>query len=133
MALSEQEKRMLAEIERALIAEDPRFAQRGESSHSGSFSLNIRSISLILLGICFLIGGIALAQSSLWFVALSVVGFLIMFGGGLLAFQRDSAPQRGMGATRKSKVGKPSGNHAQGKDGGLGDRMEDNFRRRFER
>ena len=84
MALSDQERQMLAEIERALIAEDPRFAQQAKAPNESSFSLNVQPIALILLGICFLVGGIAMAQISLWFVILSVVGFLIMFGGGLM-------------------------------------------------
>ena len=131
MALSDQERQMLAEIERALIAEDPRFAQQAKAPNESSFSLNVQSIALILLGICFLVGGIAMAQISLWFVILSVVGFLIMFGGGLMGFRNQG------GATlRKMKQGGGSnlGARARGaSEGGFGDRMEENFRKRFER
>ncbi|RAV33342.1 DUF3040 domain-containing protein [Corynebacterium heidelbergense] len=131
MALSEKEQRMLAEIEQALAAEDPRFAQRAAKagSHSG-FSFNIRCVALLLLGLVTLIGGIALAQHSLWFVALSILGFLIMFAGGMLGFRGTqpspkvgSAPQRGKSRPGRARV--PNGN--------LGDRMENNFRKRFER
>lgn len=132
VALSEQERRALEEIERALIAEDPRFAKRASrGGEETSFSLNIRSLALILLGLCFMVGGISLAQFSLWFVALSIVGFLIMFGGGLLAFQGESAPRdKGVGSAREAKRAEAKKVKSHG---GLGDRMEDNFRRRFER
>lgn len=130
MALSEQEKQMLAEIERALIAEDPRFAQGGDQPAQSGVRFDIRSISLILLGICLLIGGIALAQVSLWFVVLSVAGFLVMMGGGMLALNNG-------GAKKSAKQNKPrkvnAGGASQQNSGGLGDRMEDKFRKRFER
>lgn len=50
MALSEQEQRMLAEIERALIAEDPRLAKQASNNGAQTISFNIRSIALIVLG-----------------------------------------------------------------------------------
>src|SRR5699024_12874838 len=88
MALSEQEKQMLADVERALIGEDRRFAQGGCDPTPTGVRFDIRSISLIMLGICLLVGGIALAQASLWFVILSVAGFLVMLGGGMIALNK---------------------------------------------
>lgn len=131
MALSEQEKQMLAEIERALIAEDPRFAKGGAEPAQAGFHFDIRSIALILLGVCLLVGGVALAQMSLWFVALSVLGFLVMLGGGMLALRGGSAPKVVSPKKPKATRGKAQGAGSQA--GGLGDRMEDNFRKRFER
>ena len=40
----------------------------------------------MLVGLCMLVGGVSLAQFSLWFVALSILGFFIMFAGGMMAF-----------------------------------------------
>lgn len=130
MALSEQEKQMLAEIERALIAEDPRFAQGGDDSAPTGVRFDIRSISLIMLGICLLVGGIALAQASLWFVILSVAGFLVMLGGGMIALNNGDSPAPAKSA--KARRVSAGGAVRQG-DTGLGDRMEDKFRKRFER
>ena len=91
MGLSEQEQRMLAEIESALYAEDPKFgsAMSGKSmgldSGGTSRGFSPRVIAIIGVGLLLLIGGMALANISLWFVTLSVVGFLAMFGAGVWA------------------------------------------------
>lgn len=126
MALSEQEQKMLAEIEQALIAEDPRFAKRASKAEPGGFSFNVRSLALIMLGLLGLIGGIALAQTSLWFAAISVLGFVVMFIGGLMAFR--SVPNTG--STKRPSKKKSSGQSSAQR--GIGDKMEDSFRRRFE-
>lgn len=121
---------MLQEIEQALIADDPNLARQaaGDGPVGGGFNIGIRSVAVFLLGVCLLVAGIALSQNSLWFVALGVVGFLVMFGGGLLAFRgADSAP----GGARNP--GASSGRPGSGsKGGGVADRMEDSFRKRFE-
>ena len=49
MALSEQEQRMLAEIEQALIAEDPRLAKQASTSDNRTLNFNIRSVALLSL------------------------------------------------------------------------------------
>lgn len=132
VALSEQEQRALEEIERALIAEDPRLArQASKGSQDATFAFNIRSVALILLGLCAMVGGISVAQFSLWFVALSILGFLIMFAGGLLAFQNDGRAKSDKD-TAKKVGGRASAAKAKS-SGGIGDKMEDSFRRRFER
>ena len=67
MALSEQEQRMLREIEQSLLADDPKFsaavknagAFAGESRTGG---LTIRGIALFMLGLVLLVGGVALSQ-----------------------------------------------------------------------
>lgn len=118
---------MLDEIEQALIADDPAFAERNRAVASGGVSVGIRSVAVFLLGLCVLVGGIALAQTSLWFVILGLLGFLIMFAGGLMAFRSGGraarkSPRRGAGQNRSR----------QGASGGIADRMEDSFRRRFD-
>ena len=133
MALSEQEQRMLEEIERALIADDPRLAHRASKDSQGTFAFNIQSGAIMLVGLCMLVGGVSLAQFSLWFVALSILGFFTMFAGGMMAFHRTgtrSKAAKGKGAG-SAKVSAASSRAA--KNGGIGDRMEDSFRKRFER
>ncbi|KQB85212.1 DUF3040 domain-containing protein [Corynebacterium oculi] len=130
MALSEQEQRALREIEQSLLAEDPGF---GSSVTGGRGALGaapgrvFRGIALGVLGLVMLIGGVALAQNSLWFIALSVAGFLLMFGAGVWVLRGSGAalPGRGMGGRAES-----TGRRAGGST--MASRMEEDFRRRFE-
>lgn len=133
MALSEQEQRMLEEIERALIADDPRLASRAAKENDSTFSFSIQSIAIMLLGLCMLVGGVSLAQHSLWFVALSVLGFFVMFTGGLMAFNGSSKPARTPKKASRGGAKLQASTNKATKDGGIGDRMEDSFRKRFER
>ncbi|MGD7003218.1 DUF3040 domain-containing protein [Corynebacterium halotolerans] len=128
MSLSEQEQRALREIEQSLLADDPKFGASvaGASDFGGQGgALTLRSIALGVLGLVLLIGGVALSQQSLWFIALSVVGFLVMFGAGVWALRGEGGKPKGGGFGRSSR-GRGAGNSA------LGNRMEENFRRRFE-
>ncbi len=81
MALSEKEQELLAQMEAALAAEDPKLAStlRG----AGARTLHRRRASLaglgFLVGIGVLIGGLQVH----W--AVSVLGFLIMLGSTVLA------------------------------------------------
>lgn len=136
MALSEQEQRMLAEIESALYAEDPKFgsAMSGKSmgleSGGTSRGFSPRVIAIIGVGLLLLIGGMALATTSLWFLALSIVGFLAMFGAGVWALtgSGDGSKLVSVGANgpKGTKAKKP---RRQGSSGGG---MEDRFRGRFQ-
>src|SRR3954451_18898204 len=77
--LSEHEQRLLEQIERALVDDDPKFAS---SVRSGDRRLKARrklqlGIALVIVGLAVLVGG-AVAQSWL----LGLLGFLVMFVGG---------------------------------------------------
>ena len=122
MALSEQEQRVLDEIESALYREDPRF---GRSVGAGSVSgVTLKTTALGLLGLCGLIAGVALSQLSLWFIALGALGFLLMFGAGFWAL-------RGPGEKNPKKR---NGNKRMntGRGSSKVDDIEASFRRRFE-
>ncbi|ALC06351.1 hypothetical protein CDES_09830 [Corynebacterium deserti GIMN1.010] len=127
MSLSEQEQRALREIEQALMADDPKFgkAVSSDSSLAGG-GLTLRGIALFVLGLVLLVAGVALSQQTLWFVALGIVGFLVMFGSGVWML-------RGGGSNKLSFSSRTSKakNQAPG-NSSLGDKMEENFRRRFE-
>ncbi|AYJ32142.1 DUF3040 domain-containing protein [Corynebacterium xerosis] len=137
MGLSEQEQRMLAEIESALYAEDPKFgsAMSGKSmgldSGGTSRGFSPRVIAIIGVGLLLLIGGMALANISLWFVTLSVVGFLAMFGAGVWALtgSGDGAKLVSVGADGSRSSAKSRKPRRQGSSGGG---MEDRFRGRFQ-
>lgn len=103
MALSEQEQRMLDEIESALYAEDPKFTSTmtghafGGRSAGAPRGVTIQAVAIAVLGLVLLLGGVALAQMSLWFIALSVVGFIAMFAAGVWSLGAGPAPGRGRG------------------------------------
>ncbi|GAB3702296.1 hypothetical protein GCM10027595_16930 [Corynebacterium nasicanis] len=120
---------MLREIEQSLLADDPKFGASVVGDHgfggSGAPGLTLRGIALVVVGLLLLVGGVALAQQSLWFIALSIVGFLVMFGAGVWMLRGGGgagAPR----APRKPGADRPSDPSSRTS------RMEENFRRRFE-
>ncbi|WNI15133.1 DUF3040 domain-containing protein [Actinacidiphila sp. ITFR-21] len=82
MPLSEHEQRMLEQMERALYAEDPKFASALEGN--GLRTYTHRRVYLagagFLIGIGLLMGGMVAKQP--W---VSVVGFLVMLGCAVVA------------------------------------------------
>lgn len=128
MSLSEQEQQALREIERSLLADDPKFGSSvGHDSpvmSGGGFTL--RGIAIGVVGLLLLIAGVALAQVSFWFIALSVIGFLIMFGAGIWMLRTPKNKTSAPGGARSS------GRQSRPRDNDRSSRIEDNFRRRFE-
>ncbi len=127
MALSEQEQKLLREIEQSLLADDPKFgavvSDDGFGPSRAAFTL--RGIAVVVIGLVMLVGGVALSQQSLWFIALSVAGFMVMVAGGVWMLQ---------GGGSVKSVPKENGPRQRQRSSGssLGDRMEENFRKRFE-
>ncbi|QPK82689.1 DUF3040 domain-containing protein [Corynebacterium qintianiae] len=126
MSLSEQEQRTLREIEQSLLAEDPKFGNRvpsgaGLAGPNGGGQLTMRSAALMIFGLALLIGGVALATVNVWLVALSVIGFAVMFAGGVMALKSPSRGPvvSGRPAPRVERSARTS-------------KMEENFKRRFE-
>ena len=128
MPLSEHEQRLLDQIERALYAEDPKFASnvRGARMRSLSHRRRIQGIALFVLGLLLLIAGVVLPFRPVGIPVISVLGFLVMFAGAVVAiFSRRSAGDSQRGG---------AGNHPSTGPGRntLAQRMEQRFRRRFE-
>ena len=141
MPLSEEELRLLEQMERALSAEDPKFAStlRGHSLKRAAQ----RRAALAVVGF---VGGIALLMAgvitSIW--ALGIVGFLVMLGAafvGLTALRgrplsahpsaRSSAHPAGSRFTRGFTV--HDGGRSQRRTprrGAFMQRMEERWRRR---
>lgn len=141
MSLSEQELRTLREMEASLLAEDPKFgASVAGGSSFGDYSggrITLRGVALVVVSLVMLIGGVALAQQSLWFVALSIVGFLVMFGACIWMLQGGRGDSAGGSLRLRSTSasqdsGRGRGGRASGGGSSFGDRMEENFRRRFD-
>ena len=133
MPLSEHEQRMLDQIESALYAEDPKFASsvRGGNLRAPSARRRLQGVALFVVGLAMLVSGVAIKATMIGsFPILSVIGFIVMFGGVVFAITGPRGPvpaDKGvssLGAAR-SKRNKNAG-------GSFTSRMEDRFRRRFD-
>ena len=135
MPLSEHEQRLLEQIERALVDDDPKFAS---SVRTGDRRLKSRrrlqiGAALVVVGFVVLVGG-AVAQE--WLIG--ALGSLIAFGGLALAVlnykvatgavEPGPAPTSGRGPS-----GPARGNRgARGGRQPLKSRLEERFRRRYD-
>lgn len=133
MPLSDHEQRMLDQIESALYAEDPKFASsvRGGTLRAPSTRRRLQGAGLFVIGLAMLVAGVAFKATMIGsFPILSVLGFVVMFGGVVFAVTgprvpggRDSAAP-GSAGLRQRRV--------KGSGGSFTSRMEDRFRRRFD-
>jgi Protein of unknown function (DUF3040) len=125
MPLSEHEQRLLDQIERALYAEDPKFASnvRGARMRSRPHRRRIQGIVLFVLGLLLLVSGV-MAPWLFGVPVVSVLGFLVMFAGAVVAIFSRRPASDGRGSTGRSPAGDGRSTLAQ--------RMEQRFRRRFE-
>jgi hypothetical protein len=100
MPLSEQEQRLLDEMERHLMRNDADVVSAPRGGRSLSYRNIVYGTILVLLGLGGLIFGVS---QQLIFVG--VIGFVVMLGGVLLAV----TPARGAGKPRVERdPGKPS-------------------------
>jgi len=124
MPLSEHEQRLLEQIERALYAEDPKFAStvRGAKMRRPTRRRRLQGAALFLLGLVLLIVGVVLPIRPFEVPVISVFGFLVMFAGAVIAILggRRRAGSRGEEAAESASRNS------------FTQRMEDRFRRRFE-
>jgi hypothetical protein len=131
MPLSEHEQRLLDQIERALYAEDPKFAStvRGGRLRRPSRRRRIQGVVLFVLGVVALVLGLVFQ----WFVAgfpiVSVVGFLLMFAGAVLAITATGG-KKGEAAAAEGDGKTPPGSDKD--KSRFTSRMEERFRKRFE-
>jgi hypothetical protein len=131
--LSEHEQRLLEQIERALVDDDPKFAS---SVRTGDRRLKARrklqlGIALVVVGMAVMVGG-AVAQSFI----IGGLGALVAFGGlalGVLnyktatgAVETGNTPAGGRPASGRSGRGGRVGRQP------LKNRLEERFRRRYD-
>ncbi|MDY6811113.1 DUF3040 domain-containing protein [Gordonia sp. HNM0687] len=132
MPLSEHEQRMLEQIESALYAEDPKFASSVKRRRLGRSSgrRRLQAVAIFVIGLVLLVGGLVVEVRVGGFPIISLIGFLVMFGAGLMALWGGD----GGGSAGKQSSGSASGK--QPRPGGskrkFSERMEDRFNRRFE-
>ena len=132
MPLSEHEQRLLDQIERELYAEDPKFAStvRGTRLRRPARRRRIQGIALFVVGVALLVLGVVVPQFRVADIPLiSVLGFLVMFFGVMLA-----VTSLRHGAEADGKGGGPGarGSKQQGRRSSFTQRMEERFRQRFE-
>lgn len=141
MPLSEEELRLLEQMERALVAEDPKLAStlRGTRMRQRARRQVIIGVAGFVIGLAALMAGVVLPM-----VAVGIAGFLVMLGSGYLALSswkvRESAPSQAAapqvdpGALRvirggkKAKAPKPA--KAPPTQGTMMERFEERWRRR---
>ena len=91
MPLSDNEQRLLEQMERALYAEDPKFASamRGGNRRPGAIRRLVIGAVAVVLGLAVLVLGVAQKQ-----VLLGVLGFVCMLAGTAYAVssQRRGGP-----------------------------------------
>lgn len=120
MPLSDEEARLLHQLEQSLAAEDPDFASTLRGSKLLAKSKRVATLSIIgfLAGLGLLFGGVVMART--W---IGVLGFLVMLGA---VYVFVTAGRSGFGTSAErahpSAAPKPSGSFV--------DRMEERWQRR---
>jgi hypothetical protein len=136
--LSEHEQRQLDQIEQALYADYPRFANAVRASDPRVHYK--RRVIQAALG--FLIGiGLLLAGVMTLYVVIGVAGFVVMLGSSMWALNSyrhmtgvsSSRPAAGRGATVRAGRGAPRDRRARVAGPGFMERLEERWRRRQER
>jgi hypothetical protein len=148
--LSEEELRLLEQMERALVEEDPKFAStlRGTSLRRSARRRAIVAGVVFVLGIAMLMGGVMSGKGALGF-AIGIAGFVVMLASATVALtairgQQHAAapadprtamhPSRGFTVIEGGRTGKlrRKGRTASRSSGTFMERMEERWRRRRE-
>ena len=146
MPLSEEELRLLEQMERALVEEDPKLAStlRGTSFHRAARRRAIIGGVVLAVGIGLLVGAVLMSQP-----VLGVIGFVVMLGGAVLAVTALRAPaalshgrsgpevresgRAGFGVVDGGRRPRRQRSPRQRSGGSFTQRMEERWRRRRER
>ena len=120
MPLSEHEQRILEEIERRLVADDPKFAREVASGGPQGAALKRvkRAVALFVVGFALLIAGLLVGGNALIF--LGIGAFAVMVASAALI------------ASGIKQVSRERPAEAARRQGWFG-RMEDRWRKRYER
>ncbi|HEY9388867.1 MAG TPA: DUF3040 domain-containing protein [Mycobacteriales bacterium] len=128
MPLSEHEQRLLEQIERALYAEDPKFASAVSSADLRTHARRRvrRAVALLVVGMVTLFVGVVVKS-----IALGVGGFCVMF---LAAWYATTQYKRISGRPDLRVVGEKGTREprARGRRTSFIRRMEERFRSRFD-
>jgi hypothetical protein len=128
--LSEHEQRLLEQMERALYAEDPKFAtaMRGSDPRLHHRRRAFVGILGFIAGVVLLFTGLVVAQ-----IVVSVIGFVVMLASAVFAISSwrhmPSGNETQPGAVAKPTHSRPAGRKGRSR-GRLMDRIEERWRRR---
>ncbi|MGQ0630210.1 MAG: DUF3040 domain-containing protein [Sporichthyaceae bacterium] len=124
MPLSENEQRMLEQMERALYAEDPKFVSslRGNDLRTHHRRRTLQAVVGFAAGITLLMTGVV---SMVWIVG--VLGFVLMLASALFAA---SSYRRVSGSAEPSRSGPAAQAKRKPAKRGVTNRFEDRWRRR---
>lgn len=130
MALSEQEQRLLDEMERSLYQHDADVVSTGGATnlHVSARSITI-AVLAIAVGLATIVGAMALSQP--W---IGLIGFVVMVGGVYWAFASGSSSKGDASSSTPNSPNRPktnAGSSSSSSDGrGFMNRMEDRWDRR---
>ena len=141
MPLSEHEQRALEQIERALYAEDPKFAHSWRARadvRSVRRARIVRGIAAVIVGLGILLGGVVVqADNTVLGIVLGILGFLLMLGGAWLALSTRQRPSvQVVGSPTAAVTDKRSAKASKGPKGPKGSkpslvqRLEERFQHR---
>jgi hypothetical protein len=127
--LSEHEQRQLEQIEQALYAEHPRFAKavRAADPRVHYKRRVIYAVVLFLIGVALLPIGVST------YIAISVVGFVVMLAScywAAMSYRRMNGLATGKTQLKERRAGRKDKQGGRRSSGGLGERLEERWRRR---
>jgi hypothetical protein len=144
--LSEEELRLLEQMERALVEEDPKLAStlRGTSFQRAARRRMILGGVILTAGIGLLVVAVLLDLNAVLQTIVGVLGFVVMLGGAILALtsaRAPGAPAPKVRASGRSGLGVVDGGRShhrprasrQRSHAAFMERMEERWRRRRER
>ena len=129
MPLSEHEQRLLEQIERALYADDPKFASTVKSSNPRTWLRRrvVRSLLIFVLGLVLLVVAVALNRTVLT-ITLGILGFVFM----LFAALRGATDLRRLAGRGDTTAGRPAAAPKSRRKVPFMERVEERWRRRWE-
>ena len=109
MPLSEEELRLLEQMERALVEEDPKFAStlRGTSLRRSARRRAILAGAIFVLGVVLLMGGVMSGRGALGFT-IGIAGFVVMLGSATIALTAIRGHQHASAPVDPSTAAHPS-------------------------
>ncbi|GAA3389956.1 DUF3040 domain-containing protein [Cryptosporangium minutisporangium] len=133
MPLSENEQRLLEQIERGLLADDPKFADKVRSTDPRHRAVRrgALAVALFLAGVAIMVFGLVSKIAPGGVPLLGILGFVVMFGAAVLGVQSylytgrgEQRPLHAVGSEPKTK------GRSRGHRSSLLDRLEERWRRR---
>ena len=125
MPLSEQEQRLLEEMERSLYTNDSDFVATVGRTGRPNYTVTVLGVLGALVGIAVVVTGVVLRVP-----LLGVAGFVVMLGGVLFAIapprRKGSAPASSTARAPRPSTGRP----AQRQRSGFMDRLNERWERR---